>query len=294
MKANSSYVSNLKAFVLRNGHSMPSMILGTTGFSSVKELDIAVGVAIDAGLRGFDTSRFYHTGGRSTEKCLGAVLRSKIRAGTVRREELYVTTKISIPQMIRGGIMREVEKSLRDFGLDYIDCVLLHWPFPNYFVPAYKALEKAWSRGLFRTLGMSNCRERHFETLLKSGLREYPAIHQMERHPLCVEPDLVRYSKQQGMVVQAYSPLGKMIGGVAENGPLAALADKYNKTVAQVILRWHLDTGVAPVFRSKTPSRIQENLDIFDFQLTAEDVEVISGMNQDYKLCTESIRCPGY
>lgn len=285
---------NHQRFLLGNGGSMPAVILGTTGFSSVKELDVAVGTAIDAGVLGFDTSRFYHTGGRSTEKCLGKVLQGKLRSGAIRREELYVTTKIAIPQMIRGTIARDIEASIRDLRLDYVDCILLHWPFPDFYIPAYKALESAWGRGFVKALGMSNCRERHFEALLRSDLRELPTVHQMERHPLCVEHEVVRYCKDHGMAIQAYSPLGKMMGDLAGDGMLSGLAAKYGKTIAQLILRWHLDTGVAPVFRSKTPSRIRENLDIFDFTLEAEDIEVINRMNRDHKLCTESIRCPGY
>jgi Aldo/keto reductases, related to diketogulonate reductase len=270
------------------------MVLGTTGFSSLKEMDAAVGVAIDAGVRGFDTSRFYHTGGRSTEKCLGKVLHGKLRSGAIKREELFVTTKIAIPQMIRGGIARDVEASARDLRLDYIDCVLLHWPFPGYYISAYKALEAVQARGIVKTLGMSNCRERHFEALYQSKLSQLPAVHQMERHPLCSEEDVVRYCLDRGMVVQAYSPLGKMMGDLAGNAQLSAIAANYNKTVAQVIIRWHLDTGVVPVFRSKTPSRIRENLDVFDFNLSGGDIEAIDRMNRDHKLCTESIRCPGY
>ena len=282
-------------YILNNGVKMPSIIMGTTSFTSFRQMDEAISSAIDAGCRAFDTSRFYRTGGEETEKYLGIIIQKYLKANTdLRREDFFITTKLAIPQLIRGSVEKDVLESIKKLDSEYIDCLLIHWPFPDYFVPAYKKMEELYKKGWVKSIGMSNCQIRHFEQLFDAGLEVSPQIHQLELHPLNTAEATVAYCKKQGINIQAYSPLGKMLDPIKNNETLKKIAMKHDKSLAQIILRWHLHLGNAPIFRSKSVDRIKNNIELFDFKLEESEVEIISKLNQDYKICTESSRCPGY
>lgn len=282
-------------YILNNGVKMPSIIMGTTSFTSFRQMDEAICSAIDAGCRAFDTSRFYRTGGEETEKYLGLIIKGYLKAHSgLTREDFFITTKLAIPQLIRGSIEKDVLESINKLDTEYIDCLLIHWPFPDFFVPAYKIMEKLYKKGLVKSIGMSNCQIRHFEQLFNAGLEINPQVHQLELHPLNTASATVEYCKMKSINIQAYSPLGKMLDPIINNETLKEIAIKHDKSLAQIILRWHYQLGYAPIFRSKSVDRIKSNLELFDFKLEDDQIELISNLNQNYKICTESSRCPGY
>jgi diketogulonate reductase-like aldo/keto reductase len=253
-----------------------------------------VSAAVDNGCRYFDTSHFYRTGHFSTEFLLGKILKTILKNSSFSRNDFFITTKIAISQMINNTIEKDVISSLRKSKIDYFDCILLHWPFPDYFVASYKVLENLYANGYAKSIGISNARTRHIQTLLNSTIGIMPKVNQIECHPFFIDNDTILFCKKNNISIQAYASLGKMIPLVRENPVLLSLADTYGVSLAQIILRWHIQNEIMPVFRSKSPKNIKDNLNIFDFILSDTDMELINGLNQNYKLCSESVRCPGY
>jgi len=282
-------------YILNNGLKMPSIIMGTTSFTSLQQMEESICTAIDAGCRAFDTSRFYRTGGEETEKYLGLILKKYLKSNTgISREDFFITTKLAIPQLIRGTIEKDVIESIIKLDTEYIDCLLIHWPFPDFFIPAYKKMEILYKKGLVKSIGMSNCQIRHFEQLFDAGLEIKPQVHQLELHPLNTASATADYCQKKSINIQTYSPLGKMLDPIKNNETIKKIATKHDKSLAQIILRWHFQQGYAPIFRSKSVDRIKNNLDIFNFTLSDDEISTISSLNQNYKICTESSRCPGY
>jgi diketogulonate reductase-like aldo/keto reductase len=253
-----------------------------------------ISIAIDNGCRCFDTSHFYRTGNFSTELLLGKILRNVIKHTSFSREDFFVTTKIAIPQMINNTIERDIISSLKKSKIDYFDRVLIHWPFPGYFVNAYKTLERLCAKEYIKSTGVSNCRTRHIQTLLKFSIDIMPAVNQIECHPFFVDSDTILFCKNNSISIQSYAPLAKMIPLIRENPVLVSLAAKYGRSLSQIVLRWHIQNKITPVFRSKNQKNIRDNLNIFDFVISDKDMELINSLNQNYKLCSESVRCPGY
>lgn len=280
---------------LNNGFKMPHVMMGTTGFSDYKNMSDAINSALLAGCRGFDTSMFYRTGNKETEYCLGRILNDYFEKQTsIKREDVFITTKITIPQLVRGEIVKNVHESLRRLRTGYIDCLLIHWPFPEYYIQAYKVMENLYEQGLVKSIGVSNCQVRHLRTLLEAGIRHVPMVHQCEVHPLNTASNIRSFCEDQSIAIQSYSPLAKMLEPLKESRLLKDLADKYQKTLAQVVLRWHVQLGLVPIFRTENYARVQSNLDILDFEIFEDDINKITSLNQDYKICVESSRCPGY
>jgi diketogulonate reductase-like aldo/keto reductase len=271
-----------------------TIIMGTTGFNSYTEMRQVISLAISNGCRRFDTSHFYRTGLFPTELLLGKILYKIVKSSDFYRDDFFITTKIAIPQMINNTIEKDIVSSLKRTKLDYFDCVLIHWPFPDYFVNAYKTLENLYTNGYTKTIGISNCRTRHINMLLDSHITMMPSVNQIECHPLFVDRDTILFCKNHNISIQAYASLGKMIPSIQENDVLRSLADKYDRSLSQIILRWHIQNGIAPIFRSKKPQNIKDNMNVFDFIISDEDMELINRLNENYKLCSESVRCPGY
>lgn len=267
----------------------PILIFGT-GASSCKAEDglrSVVAKALECGVRAFDTAPSY-----GTEKILGNVLHRCMKEQSLSRDNLHVQTKIDAWQMQAGNVEGFVRKTLTDMGFDYLDCLLIHWPVPEYFDATWKDLASLRDQGLVRRIGVCNVRLRHLERYRKS-LSPQPDVIQIERHPLMTFPDEIAFCHDAGYEVQAYSALCKMDCRIRDSLVVKGIGDRHGKSVGQVVLRWHLDTGVSPIFTSKRPSRVGEYSDIFDFALTLDEIEAISALNEGYKLYLESYACPG-
>lgn len=273
-----------------NEYDCKKLMIGT-GASACKTYEALrpiVEQGIQSGITCFDTAPSYHT-----EKILGQILNECIRKSHLQREDIYIQTKIDAWQMqeMHGQIQKYVEYALMDMGFDYFDCLLIHWPIPEYFDETWRTFCQLRASGVVRKIGICNVRMWNLKKL--AAFNTLPEVIQIERHPLRICEKEIAFCKEYGMAVQAYSPLCKMPKRLVESRELDALAKKYHKSIGQIILRWHLDTGVSPIFTSTKPERIREYADIDDFRLTAEDIAVVSSHNENWKLYLEGMICPG-
>lgn len=268
---------------------IPPIIFGTFQYGSLDELYPMIRSAYENGIVGFDTSPSYNT-----EEILGSALSKLCSSVGIQRDRLLIQDKVDGWQMeeSKGRIANYVKHSIAKLQSEYIDVLFIHWPFPEYLAETWQAFAELKKAGWIKKIGLSNVRCRHVEKLLKeTGVM--PDVIQIERHPLRICKEDVEYFKKKGFIVEAYSPVCRMDERLVESELLNKIAHKYDKTIGQVILRWHVDTGVVPVFMTKKESRVAENMNIFDFSLSIEEVEKISSMDINYKIFVESVCCPG-
>ncbi|XP_053874494.1 1,5-anhydro-D-fructose reductase-like isoform X1 [Malaclemys terrapin pileata] len=291
-----------KAVTLPSGGSMPLLGLGTWQ-SPPGAVQEAVEVALNAGYRHVDCAYFYQN-----EAEIGAALQKKLGEGRLKRDELYVVSKLwnsfHAPQDVKPAFL----KSLTMLKLDYLDLYLMHSPmgFPNIngelvpqkdglllqsdvdYVDTWRAMEKLVDEGLVKSVGVSNFNVSQLERLL-SVCRIKPAANQVELHPYLTQSELVEYCKSKGIVLIAYSPLGcpALPCPSGENSPVPLLenptvkeiAQKHGKTSAQVLIRFHIQRGIAAIPKSITPARIVENAEVYDFHLTHTEIQTLEGLD---------------
>lgn len=255
---------------LNNGVEIPWFGFGT--FRAVgAETVSAVKEAIQDGYIHIDTALIY-----GNEKEVG----QGIREAGVPREDLFITTKLWRSDQGYETSLKAVETSLENLGLDYLDLYLIHWPVEEKLHETWKAMEEIAKKGLSRAVGVSNFTPRLLKELKeKSNL--IPAVNQVEYHPFLNQTELLAYCKAEGIQLEAYSPLTR--GRKLDHPTLVKIAEKHNKTAAQVLLRWDLQTEVVTIPKSVTPSRIAENADIFNFELDGEDMVKMNGLNEDLR-----------
>lgn len=261
----------MKYITLNNGVKIPQLGFGLWQVPD-EVTDEAVLTAFDVGYRLIDTATVYEN-----EAGVGRA----IQASDLPREELFITTKVWNSDHGYEETLAAYDRSLELLGLDYVDLYLIHWPVPKYdqFVESYKALEKLYEEGRVRAIGVCNFHIEHLERLLQE-CDVVPVVNQVERHPYFQQEELKEFCEKNKIYLQSWSPL--MTGGaVLEDELLKELAEKYGKTPAQIGLRWQIDSGAIVIPKSVTPSRIEENFNLFDFELTKEDMEQIEGINQN-------------
>lgn len=231
--------------------------------------------ALEVGYRSIDTAMIY-----GNEKGVGRA----IKESNVPREELFITTKVWNADHGYENTLKAFDASLERLGLDYIDLYLIHWPTPKYdqYVDTYKAMEKIYKDGRAKAIGVCNFDIEHLERLLNE-CEVVPVVNQVERHPYFQQRELQDFCEKHHIILEAYSPLmnGK---DVLNDSVVKEIAKAHGKTAAQVILRWHLQTGVITIPKSVTPSRIEENFDVFDFELTAEDMEKMTALDRNLRI----------
>lgn len=274
---------------------MPQIMMGTSicdlkGDSKAlsKLLEEAIIYSESFKTIGFDTARDYHN-----ETLLGNIFNRMISSGFCRREDIFITTKVGNSQQRHKNMQQEIDKSLSSFNLDYIDLWLLHWPLPEYWLDNWEQITKIYKSGKVRAIGIANCRERHIDALIKSGL-ELPHVIQVEYHPFRTIPELRKKLDVNHIQLEAYSANCLMLPFVKNNSVLNKIAITHNKTVTQIIMRWHVQQRVIPIFRSFNQNHIKDNINIYDFSLSENEMEEIFSLNIDYKFHPESINCPGY
>lgn len=279
---------NTKPIILSNGVEMPP-IVETTNWMDYPQMKTLVTEGLKIGFRAFDTARDY-----GNEAIVGQVMKECLAEQGLKREDIFITTKIGNSQQRRGNIEEQIDISLRNLQTDYVDLWLMHWPYPEHYVDTWHKMEKVYKSGKVRAIGMANYRVRHFEHLFKEGVEIIPHCVQFELHPMRTADDIVAYCREKNIAIQAYSPLCRMIKKIRESKELQELAARHKKTVAQVILRWHIQNHTVPVFKSLKPYRLKENFDIFDFQLSNDEMTQVASLDEDYKYHIESASCPGY
>lgn len=258
--------------LLHNGVKMPYFGLGVYKVEEGNEVIESVKTALEVGYRAIDTAALYEN-----EEGVGKA----IKESGIPREEIFVTTKVWNTDHGYEKTLKAFDKSISKLGLDYVDLYLIHWPGKDTFLDTWRALEKLYRDGRVRAIGVSNFKPHHLQTLMEHS-EEKPVINQVELHPYFQQKDLREFCKQHDIVVEAWSPLGR--GQVLDDPVLAEIGKKYGKTPAQVTLRWHLQNDIVIIPKSVTPSRIKENADIFDFELTAEDMEQIDQLDKNTRL----------
>lgn len=260
---------------------------GASAIKDEKGLYTVCSAAIENGIRAFDTAPSY-----KTEIILARVLHKIAAERQLAREDLYIQTKIDPIQMYERNVCVYFQKKLKDMRLNYVDALLIHWPVKRYFRDTWKALLFLKGQGLVKNIGISNLRLQHLKELKCLGV--IPDILQIERHPLNTFQEEIKFCHEYNIKVQDYSPLCKMHPLVKNNKKLEELSTKYNRSVGQIILRWHIDTGATPVFTSKRIYRIEEYSHLNEFKLEPSDIDIINNMNINHKLYLESLICPGF
>ena len=294
--------------ISKSGDAVPPIGLGTYPLQGREMADV-VKVAVNIGYRLFDTSDDYRG-----ESGIGLAFSELIESGQINREKLFLQTKISdnnaySDEPLKGvyfnpnsrlmqrhsveEIVREkVASSLRVLSTDYLDSLLIHYPFPGYFVDVWRVMIDLRTEGIVRYIGVSNFHERHIEQLISiTGVN--PDINEVYMSPLGIKQSLVDYCSKHNCMMMTYSPLMDVAAKRIPSDKIQPLAEKYRKSIAQIILRWSIDRGSIPLPKTKHPKRLKENFDVLDFSLTSEEISVISSLNNDFQYIVESKTCPG-
>jgi 2,5-diketo-D-gluconate reductase A len=263
---------------LNNSTSIPQIGLGTSPLTDDEVVPVIV-AATEAGYRSIDTAEKY---GNETGVGEG------IRVSGVPREELSVITKLDGKFQGSDLAVRGLDESLRRLRLEYVDLLLIHWPLPqrDLYVDTWRTFERLLSAGKARAIGVSNFKPVHLDRLLdETGT--VPAVNQIELNPGVTREGSHSYNAQHGIVTQCWSPLGA--GGDLLRQPIITdSAARHGKTPGQIVLRWHVELDLVPIPRSANPERIAQNIDVFDFSLTAEEIAAISGLDQGEEAATDS------
>lgn len=257
---------------LNNGYEMPYFGLGVYKAAPGKETIEAVSYALEIGYRLIDTAAVY-----GNEKEVGIA----VKQSGIPREEIFITTKLWNDDHGYDSALKAFDESLKRLQLDYVDLYLIHWPVPNLRKESWRALEKIYSEGRCKAIGVSNYMVRHLEEM-KEYANVIPAVNQVEFSPFLYQKELLEYCRSNKIEVEAYSPLARM---KKKNNPVVnSIAKKYNKTHAQILIRWCLDHKVIVIPKSANKKRIKENADVFDFKLSAEDMKVLNELNENFRV----------
>jgi len=256
---------------LANGIEMPIFGLGVYKMTDPQETIEAITTALQVGYRAIDTASLYHN-----EEQVGEA----IRHSGVPRNDIFVTTKVWNTDQGFDNTLRAFEESLKKLDMDYVDLYLTHWPVEGKYTETYRAIERLYEEKLIRVPGVSNHHKQHIEEILKVA-QTPPMVNQIEAHPYLSQEPLRAFCKEHNIAVTAWSPLGR--GGVLIDETILKMGDKYGKSPAQIVLRWHIQNDILVIPKSVTPSRIEENARIFDFELTEEDMRSLNNLNRNQR-----------
>lgn len=262
--------------LLNNDIKMPQLGLGVYKVPS-EDIDRSVKYALDIGYKAIDTATFYEN-----EEAIGKVLKEE----QVKREDVFITTKVWNSDQRYDRTIKAFYESLEKLNLKYIDLYLIHWPCPDFdlYIETYKALETLYEAGLAKAIGVSNFNVEHLERVL-AECNIVPTVNQVECHPYLQQKELKEFCKKHNIKIEAWAPLAR--GEAFDEKIIQDLADKYMKTPAQIILRWQIQEDTIVIPKSVTTSRISENFNVFDFELSESDMKEIATLDQGKRLGRE-------
>jgi len=258
---------------LNNGVEIPILGLGTYLADQGKQALQAIEFALEAGYRHFDTAAFYFN-----EESVGRA----IRESSIDRKEIFVTTKVWNSDHGYEKTLKAFNLSMKKLDIEYVDLYLVHWPVEGLRSETWRALEKLYEEGLCRAIGVSNYTIQHLDELLEE-CRVEPAVNQVEYHPFLYQRKLRDYCRSKNIALESYSPLTK--GQRINDRHLTEIAKKYNKSNAQILIRWNIEQEVVVIPKSSNKERIIENSKVFDFTIKPEDMEKLNALNEGYR-CT--------
>ena len=254
---------------LHNGVEMPQLGFGVFKVKNGSETVESVKKALEAGYRAIDTAAIYEN-----EEGVGQA----VRESGIPREELFITSKVWNSDQGYESTLKAFDASLERLGMDYLDLYLIHWPGKDKYLDTWKALEKLYKDGKVKAIGVSNFHVHHLENLLANSEIK-PVINQIELHPYLSQVEIREYCEKHEIKVEAWSPLGR--GTLLDEPTINHIAKKHGKTAAQVIIRWHLQHDIVVIPKSITPSRIEENAQVFDFSLSLNEMNQIDALNKN-------------
>lgn len=261
---------------LNNGVKMPWFGLGVFKVQEGQEVIDSVKAAIKNGYRSIDTAAVYRN-----EEGVGQAIAESMKEYSVKREELFITSKVWNSDQGTQSTLDAFDLSLKKLGLDYLDLYLVHWPVKGKYAETWKTLEKIYKTGKVRAIGVSNFHVHHLKDILADA-EVVPAVNQVELHPYLSQVELREFNRSQGIRTEAWSPLGQ--GLVLQDSTITSIAEKYGKTPAQIVLRWDLQSGIVTIPKSIREPRIIENANIFDFELSPDDMAAIDGLNKNQRV----------
>jgi diketogulonate reductase-like aldo/keto reductase len=258
-------------FTLSNRLSIPYFGLGVFRAREGTEINSAILKALNCGYRHVDTAAIYRN-----ETGVGKA----IKESGIARNEVFITTKLWNADQGYESTLKAFERSLNKLQTDYIDLYLIHWPVRGKYAESWRAMEELYRAGKVRAIGVSNFTIHHLKDLMKS-VTVNPMVNQVEFHPYLVQPELLEFCQQNNIQYEAWSPI--MRGKVNEIAVISAIARKHSKNNVQVVLRWNLQKGVVTIPKSVNKDRIQSNANIFDFELSDEDIQQIDALDRNYR-----------
>ncbi|UBM44749.1 MULTISPECIES: aldo/keto reductase [Bacillus amyloliquefaciens group] len=261
---------------LHNGVEMPWFGIGVFKVEEGAELVNAVKTALVHGYRSVDTAAIY-----GNEEGVGEGIRQGLQEAGLKREDIFVTSKVWNADLGYEETLKAFDTSLEKLGLDYLDLYLIHWPVEGKYIDAWRALETLYRDGRIKAIGVSNFQIHHLKHLMKETETK-PMINQVEYHPRLTQKELLAFCTEQGIQLEAWSPL--MQGQLLDHPVLQEIAEEYGKSAAQVILRWDLQNGVITIPKSTKKHRIEENANVFEFELSADDMKRIDDLNENLRV----------
>jgi 2,5-diketo-D-gluconate reductase A len=265
-------VTSVPQIMLNDGQTIPQFGFGVFQIPPEQTAE-ATSAALRAGYRHIDTAQMYRN-----EAAVGAA----IRDSGVARSEVFITSKLSNAAHLPADARKAFDNSLSALGTDYVDLFLIHWPLPTRydgdFISTWRTLEEFYRDGRARSIGVSNFQPHHLRRIHQE-CEITPAVDQIEIHPYFTQDDVREFCAEHQIAIEAWSPIAQ--GKVLDDPTITEIAARYGKTPAQVVLRWQIERGDIVFPKSVTPARIRENIDIFDFELSGEDVEAISALNRN-------------
>lgn len=260
---------------LADGQKMPQQGFGVYKLTDSATFTQTIKDAYEDGYRLFDTAQMY-----GNEADLGTALKSL----NVDRDDYFITTKVAEKNQGYQSAIDSVKESLRKLQLDYVNLLLVHWPINGHFFETWQAFEDMKKEGLTKSIGVSNYGMVHLQYLATQA-HEMPVVDQLECHPWLSEKPMIDFNNKHHIVTQAWAPLGR--GRIFEEPIIKSLAEKYSKSPAQIILRWHLQNGLSFIPKSAHAARIKQNADIYDFQLTSDDMKQMNSINKNVRISQE-------